>query len=89
MRAMDTTTERIVALLILFIFGLVGGIPAVLGATGAAIAIAFVCLGVPGDRGEQVWLRLTIAAWIVMALWIWRPAQTECPADGPANCTTR
>lgn len=46
-------------------------------------------MGFSGDRGERIWLVSTLVVWMVVGLWTWQGALTECPSDGPNHCTVR
>jgi hypothetical protein len=63
----------------------VGGWVGLLGLATVAGCSFLLCLSFHGDRGERIWLTMTLAIWTVVAVWAWS-GTTECPPEAPNHC---
>jgi len=62
-----------------------GGIAIGAASVLMALATAFLCMGFHGDRGERIWLAMTLAAFAFVAIMAWS-GTTECPPEAPNHC---
>lgn len=57
-----------------------------LAVLGTLAACTFMlCMGLDGERGERIWIQMTLTIWLIVGLWAWS-GTTECPPDAPNHC---
>jgi len=69
--------------------GLVGGWAPLLQFSLAAGALAFICLGIHGKRGETIWLSLVAVAWLASTTTLIQGTGSPCGPDDQASCSIR